>query len=258
MRLALPLFLSLLVCHAQNDPAFLQSTSPRRIGLAGYWRLEEASGTRYDRSKNGNHLTSNNTVGQTTGVSANTGNCATFTAASSQYLSIAANSTFQMTNTSFTVTGWLMMTTTNTLYRFAGQYDSGANQRAWLLLFFLAGNPQFQFIVSSNGTATSSLVMTHSGTINPNTWHFFAAYYDGTKQAMSIDNGTVDTLTYSSGVSASTAALTLGTALNSGAVLNPLGGRLDEVGIWKRVLTAAEITFLYNAGSGTHFPWAHP
>jgi hypothetical protein len=35
----------------------------------------------------------------------------------------------------------------------------------------------------------------------------------------------------------------------------PFDGLIDEVGIWSRVLTAAEIAILYNGGSGITFPF---
>jgi hypothetical protein len=35
-----------------------------------------------------------------------------------------------------------------------------------------------------------------------------------------------------------------------------LDGRLDSVSIWKRMLTAAERTQLYNSGNGLDYPFA--
>lgn len=60
--------------HAQapfalQDRAFLSTTSPFRKDLAAYWRLEESTGTRFDRSKNGNQLTPTGTPSRLTGIS---------------------------------------------------------------------------------------------------------------------------------------------------------------------------------------------
>jgi hypothetical protein len=50
-----------------------------------------------------------------------------------------------------------------------------------------------------------------------------------------------------------TAAVNIG----RGGVASPQyhDGRIDEVGIWKRVLTAAERTQLYNGGLGYTYPF---
>src|SRR5215471_12266562 len=62
--------------------------------LVSWFELGEAAGTtRVDSTSTGNDLTDHATVGQGTGI---VGNCATFVAASQQWLSHASNSSLQL------------------------------------------------------------------------------------------------------------------------------------------------------------------
>ena len=70
--------------------------------LIAHWNLDEASGTRVD-AKGGNDLTDNNTVTQATGIVSNAGQ---FTAANSEYLSIADNAALSTGDIDFTIPLW--------------------------------------------------------------------------------------------------------------------------------------------------------
>jgi len=70
--------------NTQNMPAALSN------GLVGYWKTDETSSTAADSSGNGLTLTNNNTVAYAAGKF---GNAASFTAASSRYLSTATTIT---------------------------------------------------------------------------------------------------------------------------------------------------------------------
>lgn len=266
MRLALAILLTLpLLGHAQipfglSDPALTQVTSPLRNNLVGGWRLEESTGTRLDESGYGNHLTSNNSVGQATGVSTYTGNAAAFVAASNQYLSKTDNSSLPDGSTSFSVALWVYLTDLTSLRAFAGQYDTGANQRGWDIYYNNVPN-RFAFNVSTNGTGAEVLLADAFGAPSATTWYFIYAQFNRTTRvaSVSVNNGSFNsTAALNASAFNSTASLTIGSVLNSGAPLAPHNGRIDEVGIWTRLLTADEITKLYNAGLGTHFPWSHP
>lgn len=72
---------SVLGANTQNKPGTLSN------GLVGYWKTDESSGNAADSSGNGLTLTNNNTVAYAGGKF---GNAASFTAASSRYLSTAS------------------------------------------------------------------------------------------------------------------------------------------------------------------------
>lgn len=257
MRYAILFILISLTVLGQTmfDPAITLSGSSLRNGLAAYWRLEEGGTTRYDCSKNGNHLTSNNGGTNRTGK---VGLCATNLSASSQYLSIASNSTLVSSNLSFTLAFWacpqlvdattrmcIAKTTGFTTFDYYSLYDNSANG--------------FVFAVSTNGTSAQRVVVAQGSSISANTWYFVVCWYDSVGKTINIkvNNGTTQTVNDAGGIFYGSSPLAL-FATGDGVTSHYMNGALDEVGIWHRVLTASEITFLYNSGAGTHFPWAHP
>lgn len=248
MRFLIPLLFA-ISCLAQNEPAILQSTSPLRVGLAGYWRLEESSGTRYDRSKNGKALTSNNSVGQGSGVSSYTGNCATFVAASSQYLS-GSTTDFQM-GTLWTLAFWFKQTTTNTTQIYVSR-DNGSTIREWVA-YWNSASPTAPGFAIGDGASTVDANQWATNVSN-SAWHFMVCGRSNSTTFISIDNAPILSKSFSLTPGTTAQPFYVG-RYGSGLYLN---GSMDEIGIWNRVLTSGERTQLYNSGSGTHFPWAHP
>lgn len=241
-----------------QDRAFITSTSPLRNGLAGYWRLEEASGTRFDCSKNGNHLTSNNSVGQAAGVSGYTGNAATFVSASSQSLSIADNASLSVGDSQFTIAGWVYLVSTNATGIVFAKRESGVAAGTWNLFWNASGN-RFAFNVYGAGGAVAGSASANTYGAPPlNTWIFLVAKHDHIANTASIqvNNGAVDSISTTAALVDDSTLVRIG-AQNATATAF-LNGRVDELGIWSRTLTSGEITKLYNAGLGTHFPWVHP
>ena len=90
------------------------------------------------------------------------------------------------------------------------------------------------------------------GTPTPGTWYFLYAYHDASASeiGISINDGTVDSTTYGLTPVSETASLNIGRWGYTGGFPYFLNGKLDEVAIWNRPLTAEEITWLYNSGSG--------
>lgn len=233
---------------APADTAFLQSTSSLRSSLVGYWRLEEASGTRYDCSKNGNHLTSNNSVGQGTGVQTY---CSTFVTSSSQRLGGGTNMLQLNANTFWTLAFWFKLTTTNTVQVFCSR-DNLTTKREFVAWWDVNGRVKFSLSKSINAMTDNTWTSAVDGTA----WHFVVCGRTNTDLFLSVDNGTLNTVAIGGTPATSDDPFYIGSD-SSGSPLY-LNGSMDEVGIWTRILTAAERTQLYHSGLGTHFPWAHP
>lgn len=229
------------------DGAFINSTSPLRQSLVASWRFEEASGNRYDFSKYGNTLTSQNGAGQKTGL---VGYAVSLTNASNQYLSTSSVSTLTMTpGGDFSVTAWVKMDGTgnsNVIMK------GGAGQGDEYSLDFTTS--QFRFWVCTNATYK---IATTTGTWNAGTWYFLKGWYVASSNlvCVSVNNGsafTTDTTGFT--VSSATQPFYVGAYRTTPT----FGGLIDELSIWKRQLTAAETAQLYRSGAGTHFAWAHP
>jgi hypothetical protein len=98
----------------------------------------------------------------------------------------------------------------------------------------------------SSGAVT--LTLDSFGAASTSTWYFFAFGHDPTNNVLwgSINNGTVDTTSFSGGLFSGTQGLRIGIDSGSG---NPVDGAIDEVGLWGKRPSADELSELYNSGN---------
>lgn len=248
MRIFFAILIAVLPLVALGQiPFSLQGSSTLRNGLAGYWRLEEASGTRYDYSKYGNHLTPVNTPGNTAGK---VGNGASLASASSQQLTISSNASMNFSSTDFTIACWSKANTLGGLnHGIAGRYNNTANKREYLLSIG-TGNT-YTLSVSGNGTSATSV--THVSQIVTNAWNFVVVWREVNSIYLQLNNGgTIYSNSFAGTVFSSDASFVVGAF---GANNLYWDGVIDELGIWRRALNADERRTLWNVGSGTHYPW---
>lgn len=197
--------------------------------LAGYWRLNEASGTRND-TKNTSHLTDNSTVTQAAGK---IDNAALFTRANSETLSVADNANISVAS-DFTWSIWVY------------PVQVGINQG----IIFKGSNFEYALlIVSSNNYwfyVKDSQVLQSANTASVNTWYHLVCGYraDTGKIWLVVNNGAAEEFT-SDAPQDLTGALVFGNW--SGLFWD---GRMCEAALWKKRLTTAEISTLYNSGNG--------
>ncbi len=80
-------------------------------------------------------------------------------------------------------------------------------------------------------------------------WYTVTAWHNAAANTLNIqlDNGTVQSVSYSGGALDTAQPMSVGAFANGVYVLD---GRIDELALYKRVLTATERTWLYNAGRG--------
>jgi hypothetical protein len=214
--------------------------------LVAYWKLDEASGNRAD-SVGGQTLTDHS-------VGSSAGKINTYAADfSSTYLDHADSSVLSVPiDSDFTITGWF--------YARANAYGGIFGKSG---VSGLGYNTDCEYVISTvdyNGTNIGLYFNASDGTTVPsatvnnitkNAWHFFVAWYDSAAGYLylQIDNGTPGSAASTHGSFDSTSSLYVG---KFGAGFN-YDGKLENVGLWKRVLDSTERSNLWNGGSGLPF-----
>jgi hypothetical protein len=215
--------------------------------LIAYWKLDEASSTRLD-TFGSNHLTDNNTVTQAVGKK---GSAAQFTNANDEYLSRADNAALSVGDIDFTFACWVYLDSKTTDRMIISKGEAGGATLEYVLRYKFSTD-NFQFTGSSDGagsgTPAAGVFSSSAGSPSIGTWYFVAAWHDSVANTMNIqvNNGTVDSVSFTAGFFNGANEFRIGNHLNNPS--NAMDGRIDEVGFWKKVLTAQERTDLYNGG----------
>jgi len=217
--------------------------------LVSYWKLDESSGDAID-SVGSNTLTDNNTVGSAVGK---IGNARDFEADNSEFFKIADNASLSTGDIDFTLAGWVRLES-KTDFRCMIRKQAAVGECEYGIIYSTIGD-RFEFDYSSDGVAFLSEPADNLGSPSVATWYYIVAWHDAVANTVNIqvNNGTVDSASFSSGVRDGTGSFAIGTA---GDITTALwDGLIDEVGFWKRVLTAQERTDLYNNGNGFAYPF---
>lgn len=217
-------------------------------GLVSWWDLDEASGTRADKHGT-NHLTDNATVMSAEGNGLATENAGIFDTTGSQYLSTATQ--VLPINGTFTVSFWAKHNDVNggpnTYYYPFRSKASGTDQHG----IFLEGSYSgWNRLYNRAGYGTYTQLDD-----NQNKWVLYVYEYNhSTTTTRSMAIGSLA----ASGVWSADSVADLGAQTDYFSVMHTSSGAtllVDEFAIWSRVLTADEITELYNAGRGKYYPF---
>lgn len=217
--------------------------------LVSYWSLDEASGNALD-AKGTNTLTDHNTVGSTTGVVSGARSFG-----SPKYFSHADNADLSLgTDTPFSFAFWAKSPSDSSSCGLITKAVSGPDSSAGYVLWIDTSPGWLEFVV---GNGSSSAVVsgdTNFTFVNPpfDVWHFVVAWHDPSGDTINfqIDDGTVRTTSWSGGTQDEGGEFQLG---NFSSWTFPWKGSMDEVGFWKKALSATERTWLYNSGSGRSY-----
>jgi len=224
-------------------------------GLVGYWKMDEASwngtaGEVIDASGNGNNgvatCTGTGCTKPTTGAG-NFGNGGSFDG-SEDYVSIA-NST-SLNPQTLSVSMWVKGST-------QGGYKYLLVKQSANFAFYTGANAGLYFYITPSGYSLT-LSPAYSASIWNNQWHHVVGVYDGSKVRLYVDgtefqNGTI---CGGSQLASSSGPLYIGGYIDQGygGTLN-FNGTLDEVRIYNRALSPAEIRALYDFAPGPAAYW---
>ena len=207
--------------------------------LISYWKLDEGSGNRND-SHGTNHLVPQaGNPGSFGGIISNAAYANG--GAGTPYLNCASNASLQVTS-DFTFSAWVRVDDLAAARPILCKIDAGFTTNEYYFQHNPTGGVGFQ--ISANGVDVSV-----GSNATPFAWYHVVAWYDSSdnKLRIRVNDGTTYTSTGTASLVQSTANLGV---LATGYGQVPWNGLIDEIGFWKRVLTAQEITALYNGGAG--------
>jgi len=243
-----------LVYYEDTDPYYLVPISTVGYGdintsLVAWWKLEEAAGAQRNDSIGASHLTQHNAPAQIAGKVAN---CASFVSATSQYLDSAA-AALDCGDIDFTIACWVWGdTVSSTPQSIVSKMTATATAWDGYNLGWAGGHVRWAVGSGANLKTLDGGVMAAAA------WHFIVAKHNSVSDTIEIqiDNG-APVIMATGGTAPNDAASNFCVGamfLSMGAVGRYLGGDVDEIGFWKRILSYDEITYLYNAGAGRTTP----
>lgn len=213
--------------------------------LAGYWPLDEASGTRED-DHGASDLTDVNTVTGAAGPNAALPLASQFTAANSEQLTAADSATLSVEGQDFSFAVWVYLDAIGANRGIAAKDDNSAGNREWYLRYNNSPS-RFRFALQNSTTNIALVDANTFGAPSTGTWYFLVGTFKASTRAVtfSVNAASRQSATATGDITASGALFRIGNAFGSF-----MDGRLAGAGLWKRVLTNDEEAYLYNNGSG--------
>lgn len=169
-----------------------------------------------------------------------------FNSADSDALYSSDNAALSTGDVDFTIAGWMYADVVATTQNVMGKWGPlGSSTNCEFLLELSAS--QLTFYIGNGVTINT---VTRAAAISSSTWYFVVVEHNAAANTVTISVN--DEAATSAATTISPADTTYGFALGrDGEFLpNTFGGRLSKWAMWKRTLTSAERTWLYNAGSG--------
>jgi hypothetical protein len=228
-----------------------QATTPSTLtsSLVAYYKLDEWAGMRLDSVGTG-HLTDNNTVTQNPGK---LGAAAQFTAANSEYLSVADNPALSMGNIEFTVCAWVYLDSKTAARTVCAKRGVAGVSGGEFSLVYDNSADRFLFSVFDSTTGANTATANIFGSPSTGTWYFLVGMVEGGNVKISVNGGAFNTTAKTVTIPDSAHPFYIGAQQPTPTFF--WDGRIDTVGIWKRALTAADLTELYNGGAGKEYPF---
>jgi hypothetical protein len=216
--------------------------------LISAWELDEASGDAIDAHNiscggSGCDLSDGNTVGSS-------GGWRDFESTATEFFERADHADLSMVNSDFTFELWVNLESK------AGSGDANcllAKGDELLVLYDngILATDRFLFRIY-DGTTFTTVVANNFGSPSITTDYQLICQYDATADEVSIkiNDGAADTNSHANGVQDSAEAFRLGLAAGN---FFPFDGLMRRTRIWKRKLTGAELTWLYNSGNSRSY-----
>jgi thermitase len=230
--------------QAVHEVPIASGPDPLINGQIGYWQFDESNGTTTltDASDNG----FNGTIGSSNSYSSGHTNNALINPGSSAGAAVpySVSSALDITGASpLTVAFWLKATSLSHHVQLVQTISNGVCG-GWGVGYHSDGSVFLSDYCDGH-------IAWPTGTVTADSqWHHFAMSYNGTSASLYKDGALVSTINYVPSWTSATRTLYIG-----GDSAYPLQGAIDELGIWNRALSSAEIGQLYSGGQYATYPY---
>jgi hypothetical protein len=205
--------------------------SSLNTGLVAYWKMDAASGTRVD-SVGSNHLAiTNGTVNAVTGK---LNNAVEFDLGPNGVIGAADHADLSITG-DYTISFW---------FQHYGSQSSHVQRKFYLGWVLQMNLTVLELIL--NDSVSGSVTAT-TAALTGSTWYHIVAWYDSADKKVRLRVNDTTTYTSPTALSNGPADTTEDFEVGGGGG-SYFWGKVDEMGLWQRLLTAGEITTLYNGG----------
>lgn len=173
-------------------------------------------------------------------------NCANFVSASSQYLSHADATGLNVVGVDFSIQLWVYPTDNTRTFLTKNSGAFGSREFRVSYTFGSGATNPIQSVVGDYSSLTTSNYST-------NAWHHVVLTFNNTSKAtvLYVDGASAATSTGSGTGPGGTSDFRVGA---SGDLAQYMSGNICLVGVWKsRILSAGEVTQLYNSGNGLSY-----
>ncbi|NTW32439.1 MAG: hypothetical protein HGB12_07420 [Bacteroidetes bacterium] len=236
----------------ENSSTITATTINIAANIVAYWKLDEASGSASDISGNSNTLTNANVTYGT----GNINNGAIFNSTTDHLSRAYNNFDFERTDP-FSISLWINKVTLVDNNFMISHQITGGTWNGYSLYLSAAG--QVYCDIYSNTSSNCIAIKTTSNYVtSTGTWYHIVLTSSGSSTVAGIKiyvNGVSRALTVVSDNLTASIKNTTDLVLGNRSDGYNFTGTIDEVGIWSRSLTAAEITTLYNSGAGLQYPF---
>ncbi len=222
--------------------------------LKAWYKLEEASGARYDSHLYAHDLTENNNPSNDVGIS---GNACSFTQGSNTYLSLDDTEDFSYQNQDFSMSCWVYLnskTTPNSRDSVGIISKQGVfNAQREYLLEYRSDVDKFVFSIGDNLFSTYTV----SSDVAPNieSWYFIYCGYKHESQSLFISVNNEELIEQVVEVTPFDGNNSIEIGRGFGSDEYVVDGLIDSVGFWQRSLNETERSNLYRGGESLEYPF---
>ena len=212
--------------------------SPLLTDLLAYWNFDEASGNVIDQVGDLDGVVS----GATQNVTGKVGKGISFDG-TDDVVQVAYDSSLNI-SPPFTFSAWIYQNASDADPIFSRDFGSGVVPYIFEISY---GFPRLRYYDTDYRNFSDDEQLP-----NTETWYHFVVTANSIETKLYLNGTLITTTTGIASLPTNSTNLYIGHHPDLSSYFN---GIIDEVGIWTRVLTATEVTSLYNSGSGNTYPF---